>query len=577
MLSINPVEWRATRLRLWPGLVAVLLAIVWLQPHHVPPWPGFHEDAGVALWFAACALVLTLLSLRVWNWTWPPICFAALSLVVAGQALTGQINSSGQALLFLGHLWACAVCWALAESWSQQDPYLPLDIFFLAVGITCVGNVAVALYQWLQIMPTDILSTAGVWLMDVGATSRAVGNVAQPNELAMMIAWAILGGVWGMHRGWLRWQGFVPYAFFLALGLALTQSRAGMLHLLLLSLGLALFRKPMGGWRPALWVALTSLVQLLIFLSLPWLLDLIGLSYDVRLIGEAVSKDVARINIYTMAVDAIRQSPWLGYGAQHFAQAQWAVVESQTWLHAFYMQAHNWGLDLLLWFGIPLGLSLMVLVLYWFYRVIQHIKQPKDVIALLAVLCFMLYASVELPHWTTNLLLPAVALAGCLSAGLTRRIVWRSGLVFNTLILSVLSSLLVFTIMDYVRLERNFIQLRAEQLRLRTDISEVPQPWVLSHLAESFRMSRTSATPQMSEEDLRWYAQTIRATPVNQTMYQYILALGLNNQHAEARLWMRRLSAVSPESYQGTYIRVWARHQALHPKQLAGLAWETGK
>jgi len=577
MKIFDRLQIQVSDLRLWPGLMAFFLALIWLQPHHIPPWSGFHEDAGAALWMLVGAWALTLLRTRTWSWTWPPICFAALSVWVAGQAVMGLISSSGQALLFLGHLWACALCWVLVENDGKQDPYLFLDVFFLALGISSIANIAVGLHQWLQIMPEDILSTSGVWLMNAGNMPRAIGNIAQPNEFATMIVWSLLGGIWGVHRGVLRWAGFMAYALFLALGLALTQSRAGMLQLFFLCFGLAFYRKSIGGWRPALALFFVGVIQVLIFLSLPWWVDVLGLSHNVRQVGDAVSKDVARLNIYAMAIDAIGQSPWWGYGAQHFSIAQWRVVDAQPWLHAFYMQAHNWVLDLLLWFGLPLGLLLFALVVFWFYRALRCVQRPEHVVALLAVLCFMIHASVELPHWISNLLLPTVVLAAGLHTSLAQKVVWRSGLMFNILILSLASCLLVLSIVDYLRLERNFTQLRAEQLRMRTDISEVPEPWVLSHLAQSFRVARTNPSPNMSSEDLQWYEQTVYATPVNQTIYQYIVALSLNHRHDEARLWMKRLSAVSPENYQERYASVWRRHQARYPSETAGLAWESGK
>lgn len=575
MYGINGIASHAPSVRLWPSLAASLLAIVWLQPHHLPPWSGFHEDAGAAVWFALGGLVLTLLSLRRWQWSWPPVILFALSLTVAAQAFVGQITSSAQALLFIGHVWACAVVWVIAETWSRNDPQLLLDILFLAIGIACIGNVAIALFQWLQVMPRDILSTAGVWLMDVGAAARAVGNVAQPNELAMMINWAILGGVWAMQRGQIRWPVFLLYGSFLVLGLALTQSRAGMLNLFVLTLGLAVFKRILSGWQPAVLLGILSATLVMTFLALPWILDAVGLSHNVRSLDDAVSKDVARLQIYQMALEAIELSPWWGYGAQHLAIPQWMVLDTQPWLRAYYMQAHNWVLDLILWFGIPIGLSATAAIVFSFWVAFRKTQQPRDVVVLLALLCFVLYASVELPHWTTNLLLPAVALAGCLAASFRLRTVWQSGLVFNAAVMLVLSSILTLIVVDYVKLERNFIQLRAEQLRLRTDISEVPQAWVLSHLAESYRLSRTRAAPDMSPDDLTWYDKTVQSQPNNQTIFQYILALGLNDRHPLARLWMRRLNSVSPKGYQDNYVRIWAIQQTLYPKQLAQLAWDT--
>ncbi len=565
------------QLQLWPGLSILLLAFVWLQPHHQPPWSGFHEDAGMAMWMAVGALLAVVLLLkRAMAWDLFALVCCGLAGVVALQSIAGLIASPGQALLFILHLFGLAWCYVVAKEWSATSRYLLLDIVFAGIALACLGNVAIALSQWLGLMPADALSTGGIWMMDIGDKSRFMGNVAQPNEFATLLAWGALAGVWAQIRKQVGMSVLALYLVFLAVGGALTQSRIGILEMTAIVAGLWLYRRHFDDRRVVLVAASALCVQLVLVASMPAILDFLLIDGEVRELA-AMTKDPARLQIYSMVVEAIKLKPWLGYGAAHLAQPQWDVINVAPHLHAFYLQSHNWLLDLVLWFGMPVGIGIAICITWWLVGVVREVKQAHTVVPLLALVCFAMHATVELIHWVANFLLVAAVFAGFLAAHSKKKVLGTTTHGFNIFCLSALSICVVVTIVEYIKLEENFIKLRAEQLGLRKDITEVPQVGVLLHLADSLRVGRIPPTVGVGSATLAWMEQSERAIPNYRTSFDLILNLGLNGQHELARVWMERLNATSPLSYAVDYRRIWQRMQQIHPQQLQGLDWPASK
>jgi O-Antigen ligase/Virulence factor membrane-bound polymerase, C-terminal/Protein glycosylation ligase len=564
---------RKQRMSLWPWLAAALLAFPWLQPHHHPPWSGFHEDAAMAAWmtlgaFLAVASVLR----RGLQWDRFALVIVGLALVVAIQSWIGLIANPGQAILFILHLLGVAACYTVARSWYVVSRHTLLDIIFTGIAIAAIGNIAIVLHQWLRLMPMDFTSTAGIWLMDIGDASRFSGNVAQPNELATLIAWGMLAGIWAHARRQVRIPVLTLYLVFLAIGAALTQSRIGLLEVACIALGLAVYRRQFGGWRLAALVAGALAVQVVLISALPNILNALLLDGEVRALNS-MTQDAARLKIYSMVVEAVKLSPWWGYGATHQAQAQWALVDIVPHLNAHWMQSHNWFLDLLLWFGLPLGIGLTLALLCWAKAILRAANEPHALIALFALGCFCLHATVELIHWVANFSLVAAVFAGVLSAHSGKNTYLATGRTFNLILISFLAVGITATIVDYIRLEENFIKLRAEQIKLRTDISEPPNAWVLYHLADSLRIGRIPVTSGLDSQTLDWMERNERAAPNTRTGYNLALNLGINGEHERARKWMQQLNATSPKVWAQDFRRIWNIHKKIYPKELNGLDW----
>jgi hypothetical protein len=121
-------------------------------------------------------------------------------------------------------------------------------------------------------------------------------------------------------------------------------------------------------------------------------------------------------------------------------------------------------------------------------------------------------------------------------------------------------------LLDYARYERNFVQFRAEQLGVLKEVSEVPNSWVLFHLADMLRMSRMNALPNIQSEDLAWMEKTVIAVPYQHNVFTYAVSLALNNRQSEAIVWMQRLDSSSAPNYRAVYRRYWKKYQSWYPQ-----------
>lgn len=556
---------------LWPVLVAVFPCFFWVQVHFYPPWPNFHKEAGMYLFFSVACLVIWVIRIRPYEWTWPPVIALSLAFVCWLQFFAGLIPSVAQALLASSLFAAVALVWVTARSVTLQHRYVVADILFLSIASASILNVGSALYQALGLQPNDYLSGMGVWVMNIDSGQRPVGNVAQPNEMATLLAWGLVAGLWAWRRGLISLSTWLFYGLFLALGLGLCHSRIGLVHSAVL-LGLVfIFRSKLGGWKATAFMLAVVSFHYLLFFSLPTLSDLFHLNYRGRNL-DTVAVDQPRLQIYAMSLHAISQSPWIGYGTATLTMAQWVVGGDFRPLNALLAQAHNWMLDLLLWFGIPIGTMLIALIYRWIYCVACQVRRSENFLLAFPLVIFGLHASVELPHWAAQFLLTATAFAGCLCAENISK-----GLISSKWISGVLAAILApacfLTLLDYARYERNFVQFRAEQLGVLKEVSEVPNSWVLFHLADMLRMSRMNALPNLQSEDLAWMEKTVIALPYQHNVFTYAVSLALNDRQSEAIVWMQRLDSSSAPNYRAVYRRYWKKYQSWYPQIIGNMDW----
>ena len=213
--------------QLWPFMVAAMLAFAWLQPHHYYPWPAFHTNAFVATWMLVAMLVLFAMGIRPKEW--PPLATAFLVLVlgVLLQFYTGLIAHVADAAVTSMQLLGCALIVVVVRALHLRHGLEKLgDVIFSAMVIAGMASVAGALYQVFRIVPQDQLAGLGIWIMAIPDGVRPAGNVAQPNEMATLLVWATIGGLWAVYRGVVRWAVFALLSCYLALGLGISQSRS---------------------------------------------------------------------------------------------------------------------------------------------------------------------------------------------------------------------------------------------------------------------------------------------------------------------------------------------------------------
>lgn len=559
-------------LKLWPFLLAALLAFAWVQPHHYYPWPAFQTNAFVAGWVLGVMTILFVVGVRPTQWS--PLAFAAL-LMCLGVVLQGQlglITHGADTAVTALHLLACACIVVFVRAFNQRFGLQTLgDIVFSAFVIAGILSVVGAMYQAFRIAPQDQLAGLGIWIMTIPDGVRAAGNVAQPNEMATLLVWSVLGGLWAIYRRAIRWPVFALLVGYLSIGLGISQSRVGVIEMLALAAILALRKSYFGGWAVVTCVVGAMVVQVLIIICIPLMTELLHLNYDGRSIVSLVD-GTARLDIYQHVLFAISQRPWLGYGMTTLAPAQWLASDTLGGLHSYFHASHNVFLDILAWWGVPIGLGIIGFLSWWLITVTRSITSVAQLVFACALVVFLIHTMVELPHWSAAYLFPAVVFAAVLDAGIEWKRSLKARSRVHALAIFFGVGIFVAVLFDYYRLEQNYNHLRAEERRL-VAVAEVPHPVVLTHLADYLRMGRMIARPAVAPQTIEWMEQTVHGIPNYNTQLTHAITLALNGRKEEALLWMRRLNSVSPVTYHQDYVRVWRNFQRWHPDLIGDMEW----
>lgn len=536
---------------------AVLLSFCWLLPVTSPPWTTFPADA----WSALVMLVATFaLVLRVRSQTqWHVISAWVLVLVLVPfiQYWFGLLPYVGQAWISAIYLLGFLIALLTGASWERASPLQPANGLMLAIGIASVVSVGLQLYAWTEMSEDGAL---GVFASGFDS-KRPSGNLGQPNQLATVLLWGLLACLWASVRKLVSAPATLAVAIFLLIGLALTQSRTGVLALTFLLIAVWVWRRQ---WpdKNTPWVA-TGLY--LFFLVLPFLLQalnealLLGQEGSYFRLGEQGS---LRITAWKVLVQSALKQPLFGYGWTETTAAQIAMADSSPTLGGLFSHAHNIVLDMVLWIGLPLGLFTVGLFLTWFLGQVRAVNKPETLVLLMLLAVTGIHAMLEFPHQYAYILLPIGLVIGILSADSKDRVIWSSPRwVLGCLCAAALLSLAI-TAVDYSKAYTSYALLRLEQGLLgqgRPPLGGPPDVWVLTNLREWIRVSRIKPKAGMSPGELSDMQTIAKHYPSLSAAYKLSVALALNGRPDEARAWLARICKFTDEKECRLAQKTWER------------------
>lgn len=449
-------------------LPALLLALAFLLPPQGLPWPAVFKDA-------AMGLALLLLA---WRWApnaWVPAqrlwwLFALLPLAHCVLTGRGAFGEAWMATVYLGGFALAVGVGSRADFRAGAAPKA------LAKGVLSAAWISVAL-ALLQVLSWPLLPEG--WQAAASMGGRAGANLGQPNLLATLLLLALLVviGCWRL-RSWSTRRAAWAAAPLL-LGLALTQSRTGLLGLLLLVIALS-----RSGTARAVPLGLSLPVVALVALAM---LKLPGLwawlhpdEVAMRALQEVHSLD-ARWGHWQGAWRAFLETPWRGHGWGETATALAQLGERLPATGERIEQAHNLVLDLLLWQGAPLTL-LMLAALGWTWW--RHAARPLGPVAGLAALglaLLFLHALVEYPLHYGLFLWPAGLLLGLTRAPVAAGSIPATGIVWA--LAAALSLADAMRLAPAIRARQEAILSAPAQ-----DLPRSPSPIVLTQLGDQLRL-----------------------------------------------------------------------------------------
>ena len=484
-------SWRLFCCQILGASTLLLFAASWLNPNHYPPWVVFENEA-VAFAGVLVAALSLLVRRQSFTLTLPYItCLLLTLLVVLVQYGTGMISWQ---FIGLGVLYLAALALSVVIGYGvQQDDQVHAEHFektvLTALTLATLISSLVVLVQWLHIEDHYSLLVArhdGV---------RPYGNLGQPNNQGTLLVVGVLCVEMLLRKQAIGTAIAGTCMLVLLPAVAATGSRTAMLSALIAAAYLLWVGRGRHGVFTALWLfALMVCVVLVPKLGIVNGPDAARMSVDLS--------NSPRLQIYSQLLWAISESPWVGYGWMQTALAQ-STAAAKVFGGVETDYAHNILIDIVVWFGIPLG---TLLTLWLSCALISNWRksQAHYKIAYVLLVPFGVHSLLEFPFAYAFFLFPAGMLLGyfgghaAANAGTSRtsiRIGWKS--VAPLFIFTVALSVVVWA--DYTELAEDFRVLRFENKKMGAvpDGFQQSSPFVLKD--QRFMMDMLRYKPRADE------------------------------------------------------------------------------
>ena len=520
------------------SIVCCILA--WVIPNHYYPWAAFYNDFFFGLSIFLLALYV-LLSHRSKTLTLPTACSVlfVVSLLPLFQWCIGKISFVGDAYIASLYLsgFGCAYCVGYLISGHHVAEAMKYISATVLGGALLSTTLAIA--QWLSI------DTFGMWLADLPFASRPYANLGQPNNLATLLMLGLVSCLYLHAIGVLRrWVGVAIYLVF---GVALTQSRTAWLMFGLLGCWWVLRRG--GGLTPipAKYFAVLILSYGLFF----------SVVTDVHAAYFMMSGGVGsgwslgtsgRYEIWMQMYKALCEMPLFGYGWNQVSVAQVSVAENfsnHDFVGTMTEYSHNLLLDLLIWNGWLVGLTLIYIVCAWCVSRAAAVRTLESSFALLLVATLLVHAMLEYPLAYAYFLFPLGVFLGVVDREIAVRVM-QIRMSVAVVVVAGLGFMLGWVWNDYRAVEEDYRLMRFETARIGSvvQVGASPDVNLLTQLREFIRFARTEESDAMTGAEISWMQMVAHRYPYVPSLSRSALALGLNGYEEAAAIELARLKAL---------------------------------
>lgn len=274
-------------------------------------------------------------------------------------------------------------------------------------------------FQVIQVLGFDLLLYPFVVPLAEQSACRIYGNVAQANQATMLASLAMGAAVFLRGIGRLRPAPAICILIVLLLSAGLAASRMAWLFLgILVALVVSLPAWP--AERPARrWLALALILGFVLadyaargLLSTVRVECASGLQ---RFADTGEAGFVIRAELWRLAIEIWKTSPWIGVGAGGFLGSLYEIGSLDR-QQPFDSYAHNSALQILAEFGLIGAGVIAALTVVWLLTLVRHRRQldAKDAVILAWLGVVSAYSMLEFPLWYVHFLLLFALLLGML-------------------------------------------------------------------------------------------------------------------------------------------------------------------
>lgn len=540
-----------------PGFL--LLIGSWIQPLHLLPWVSWHSEL---LAFAALASflwveALGLKKLKVQFFTVPSIALLPIALAVTAlvQYFFGLIVFFGDVLVIDLYLLMCSMAIAVGHAWANhgagvseeeaQNRFSLLDQLAITVVVGAALSVLIALAQALEVW------TWADWIVRLGQARRPGSNLGQPNNFATLLLMGMVSLAYLFEAKKISGRFATSLLLLFTLGLAISESRTGLLGSLIVTLWWLVKRRA-ANFRAGILHVATLWATLLISVSTwPTLLA------HIQLMGSgSASIDTSagtRMIVWPQLAEAVFERPVFGWGLREISKAHNAVLDRYTQGEPF-TYAHNLILDLAVGLGLPLTLVVLGFGIFFFAARAVTVKSLRNWYCIALCIPVAVHSMLEFPFAYAYFLLPVMLALGMLEANmaLARQVRVRLDLALAGAGLA--GALLLWSMKEYIAIEEDFRIARFEALHIGTISVQYERPNItlLTQLDAMLRATRMVPAPGMPSAQIELLGQAAMRFPWTAIQNRYALSLALNGDPAEATRQLRVMRAMHGEkAYSG--------------------------
>tara|TARA_R100001369_G_scaffold23556_1_gene43349 strand:- start:965 stop:2542 length:1578 start_codon:yes stop_codon:yes gene_type:complete len=263
-----------------------------------------------------------------------------------------------------------------------------LSIFFVFISLSCV---LLQLIQWSGLYHSVLILDSN--------SRRPFANIGQPNNLATLLFIGFFSNILLFKNNKIKMHFYILISATLMTGIVLTQSRTSWLVFIAV-LFITFLKNKLNLFSTML---KSSIAFLFLVLTLPYITLFF---HDQGLtVTERISSDSSRLYIWKQMLIAIMDKPWFGYGWNQTSVAQTSVTLKYP-LNVWIEYSHNLFLDIIVWTGIPIGISIIAIIIVWFLQTFKKINTPNQLIYFLIITAFLIHCMLEYPFAYAYFLLP---------------------------------------------------------------------------------------------------------------------------------------------------------------------------
>ncbi|NBW49686.1 MAG: hypothetical protein EBR49_06270 [Betaproteobacteria bacterium] len=541
-------------------ILGSLVGLGWLQPLHLLPWVSLHSEAVIFVGVYVSALYKCCVSprLRVPTLSAPVFIIFIFAALILTQYARGQIHYAGDFAVYLLYSVTALLALILGSNLgASQECLKSFSALVLAAGLATV---------WVMLMQALGSDVDSQLVNPMPSPRRPGGNMGQPNHAATLIVMAVASTLYLRQRKAISADSGFVYLLLLTLGLAMSESRAGLISFVSLMAWTVIGAAQVNRKSIVISSGITLMVQLafwwlwLYFFKQYWVLW--GEGADNRL--SAMSGNL-RLTMWAQIWDAVLQKPWLGWGWGQLPKALNNIASNYP-VSAPFTYSHNLLLDICIGFGIPAAIFIVFgIVLFGFN---SFGKRSNSMVwgCIAMLLPIGIHSMLEFPYAYAYFLIPACFLVGILhSQGTIARTSVLGKVAVGVLTAFAMSSG-AWMAYEYVLLEEDFRIARFEAMRIGNTPStyDIPDIRLLTQLQAMSLAARIKPTSKMERNDIENLKNVAQRFPATGLQNRYALALALNDNRVES---LRQLGVIKSMQGPVTYAAIEKQWRELAEKE----------